>query len=247
MSAPPPVLEMLGVPVHAVTYRDTLSRFAAMIASGAPHQVCTVNPEFVMAAQGNPAFMAVLRQSALNLPDGQGLLWAARLRGQHLPERVAGSTLVWQLATQAAAQGWCVYLLGAGPGVAMAAAERLRAHAPGLMIVTDGADPHEADEIVTRVREAQPDVLLVAYGAPKQDLWIAAHAGRLQVPVMMGVGGSLDFVAGIAVRAPRWMQRLGLEWLHRLWREPWRWRRMLALPRFAWTVAVKRNAIRKVA
>lgn len=242
---PPPVLHILGVPVHDLTYADTLTAIAALIASREPHQLCTVNPEFVMAAQRDAEFRAILSRATLNLPDGVGLLWAARLRGHRLRQRVAGSTLVAMLAEQAAQHGWRLYFLGAGPGVAALAAEKLTAQYPGLTVITDPADPTptEAPAILARIHAARPDVLLVAYGAPKQDKWIAAYGPQASVPVMMGVGGSFDFIAGTAQRAPRWLQRLGLEWLHRLWNEPWRWRRMLALPQFAIAVLTRRQSV----
>jgi N-acetylglucosaminyldiphosphoundecaprenol N-acetyl-beta-D-mannosaminyltransferase len=118
---------------------------------------------------------------------------------------------------------------------------------PNLQIVgTYSGSPavEEEDEIVALVKQAGPDILFVAYGAPQQDKWIARNLEKLGVPLAMGVGGTLDFIAGVAVRAPRWVQRLGLEWLHRLCREPWRWRRMLALPRFVWLVILRRAKCR---
>jgi len=152
---------------------------------------------------------------------------------------VAGSTLVGQIAERAAQKGWRLYLLGARPGVADQAAGTLRARYPGVNIVgTFPGSPasEEQEAIVERILAARPDVLLVAFGAPAQDVWIARNQPRLHVPVVMGVGGSLDFIAGVAKRAPGWVQRIGLEWLYRLIREPWRWRRQLALPQFVWRV-----------
>ncbi len=225
--------------VDALTYADLLARIAAFIAEGTPHQIATVNPEFVMEARRNPAFAAALERADLCLADGVGLLWAARRLGRTLPERVTGSDGVPLIAQRAAEQGWRLYLLGAGPGVAQRTASILQARYPGLDVAGAYAgSPTDADaaEIVTRIREARPDILFVAYGAPKQDLWIAKHREALGVPVMMGVGGSFDFISGVQKRAPRWVQRVNLEWLFRLLAQPWRWRRQLALPRFAWAV-----------
>jgi N-acetylglucosaminyldiphosphoundecaprenol N-acetyl-beta-D-mannosaminyltransferase len=224
-----PAVEILGVPVHAVTMAQTLDWVAAAVAGGQPRQMCTANPEFVMLARRDPAFRAVLRQADLVLPDGVGLLWAAGRLGRRLPERVAGSDLIYRLAERGAAQGWRIYYLGAAEGVAARTAELLQARYPGLVVAgTFAGTPHpdEDEALVARIRPARPDVLLVAYGAPQQDLWIARNRERLGVPVSLGVGGSFDFVAGVAVRAPAWAQRLGLEWLHRLWRQPWRARRI---------------------
>jgi N-acetylglucosaminyldiphosphoundecaprenol N-acetyl-beta-D-mannosaminyltransferase len=138
---------------------------------------------------------------------------------------------------------WRLYFLGAAPGVADRVATILQARYPGLVIAgafPGSPAPAEEDDIVERIRAARSDVLLAAFGAPAQDLWIARNLSRLQVPVAMGVGGSLDFIAGVAKRAPVWIQRIGLEWLYRLIREPWRWRRQLALPRFVWQVLFAR-------
>lgn len=232
-------LRILGVRVDALTYADLLARIAAFIGEGTPHQIATVNPEFVMEARRNPAFAAALERSDLCLADGVGLLWAARRMGRTLPERVTGSDGVPMIAQRAAERGWRVYLLGAGPGVAQRTAGILQTRYPGLDVAGAYAGSPadaEAPEIITRIREARPDILFVAYGAPKQDLWIDKHRQELWAPVMMGVGGSFDFIAGVQKRAPRWLQRLNLEWLFRLLSQPWRWRRQLALPRFVWAV-----------
>ena len=222
---------ILGVRVDAVTMPQTLAWVEAAVATRQPRQICTANPEFVMTARRDPEFKRVLSGADLVLPDGVGLLWAARWAGARLPERVAGSDLIYRLAEQAGQRGWRIYLLGAAEGVAQAAAERLQGLYPGLVIAGTAAGdpgPAAAGALVAGVRAAQPDVLLVAYGAPAQDMWIAQHREALGVPVSLGVGGSFDFVAGVAQRAPVWVQRLGLEWLHRLWRQPWRARRIFS-------------------
>lgn len=232
-------LEILGVRVDVLTWETFDACVIEFIRRGRPHQAVTVNPEFIMAAQRNPTFRQVLNQSDLALADGWGVQAAARLLGQRLPDRVTGADGVPRLAALAARQGWRLFLLGAAPGVAERAAQVLQDRHPALRIVgTYAGSPHPADEdvIVPQVLAAQPDILFVAYGAPAQDLWIARNQDRLRVPLAMGVGGALDFVAGVRRRAPRWVQRAHLEWLYRLVQEPWRWRRQLALPRF--TLAV---------
>ena len=228
-------VEILGVRVDSVTYDDVIDIMSNWIDEGGPHQIATVNPEFVMAAQRDARFRGTLRSADLCVADGVGLLWAARLLGQSLPERVTGSDLVPRVAAEAAARGWRAYLLGAAPGVADATAQILTAQNPGLRIAgsfSGSPSALHAPAIVAWVRHARPDVLFVAYGAPAQDLWIAAHGDALGVPVMMGVGGAFDHIAGVQRRAPAWIQRLQLEWLYRLATQPWRWRRQLALPRF---------------
>jgi N-acetylglucosaminyldiphosphoundecaprenol N-acetyl-beta-D-mannosaminyltransferase len=165
-----------------------------------------------------------------------GVLWAARQLGAPLYQRVTGSDGIYQICELAAATGWRVYLLGARAGVAEQAAQILMARYPGLQIAgTYAGSPADDDwpAIYARLTAAQPDILFVAYGHPRQDLWIDKHRHELPVKVAMGIGGAIDFVAGVTHRAPLWMQRLGLEWLHRLIRQPWRWRRVVKLPIFA--------------
>jgi N-acetylglucosaminyldiphosphoundecaprenol N-acetyl-beta-D-mannosaminyltransferase len=229
MQISPRPISILGVRIHAVSVAETLAWIEAAVAARAPRQICTGNPEFLMAARRDREFFDVLNRADLVVPDGVGLLIAAWWLGARLPERVAGSDLIYRIAERAARRGWRLFFLGAAEGVAAKAAERLRSLYPGLEVVgTLAGSPKVEDEdaIVAHVRAAQPDILLVAYGAPRQDKWIARNKERLSVPVSIGVGGAFDFVAGEARRAPVWMQRLGLEWLHRLWRQPWRVRRI---------------------
>lgn len=239
-------VQILGIPIDNLTYEGMLARIADFITGERTYQICTVNPEFVMAAQQDEDFMMVLNQADLCLPDGIGILWAAQRQGKPLQERVAGVDSVVRIAERAAQMGWRLYMLGAAPGVARQAADILRTRYPGVCIAgTHSGSPAQEDEadIFARVDASGADVLFVAYGAPKQDKWIARNSMRLNVHVAMGVGGAFDFISGVARRAPRWIQFLGLEWLHRLIREPWRWRRQTALPRFVW--AVMRETSRK--
>lgn len=227
---------LLGVRVDDITLAEAVAWAEHVIQQGEPRQVATVNVEFLMAARRDRAFRETLNRTALNVPDSVGVFWGARLLGWKLRERVPGVDLAWGLAELAARRGYGLFLLGAAEGVAARAAERLRQAYPALRVVGTHAgspDPGEEEEIVGRVQAARPHILLVAYGAPRQDLWIARNRARLGVPLAMGVGGTLDYIAGIVPRAPCWIRRLGLEWLYRLCRQPWRWRRMLALPRYA--------------
>jgi N-acetylglucosaminyldiphosphoundecaprenol N-acetyl-beta-D-mannosaminyltransferase len=233
-------VHILGVPIDPATFESMLASIAAWTArADRVYQICTVSPEFVMIAQDDPGFMQVLRTADLCVADGVGLLLAARYVGQSLPERVTGSDGVPLIARRAARDGWRLFLLGAAPGVAEQAAARLIEQNPGLQIAgayAGSPSPDEEDDIIARVNASGADILLVAYGAPRQDEWIARNRARLKVKVAMGVGGTFDFIAGIVPRAPRWMQRVALEWLYRLVKQPWRWRRMLRLPRFVWAV-----------
>ncbi|MGA9350139.1 MAG: WecB/TagA/CpsF family glycosyltransferase [Anaerolineae bacterium] len=241
----PPTSTILGVRTDNVNYSEALSLIEGFLESGTPHQVVTVNPEFMVAAQSDDDFRNILNASSLALPDGVGLLWAAGFLGRPLRERVTGTDTVQRVAALAAQKDCSLFLLGAASGVAVATAARLCQTYPGLRIAgTHAGSPvlEEEDEIVRLIQKAKPDILFVAYGAPQQDKWIARNLERLGVPVAMGVGGAFDFISGRAKRAPRWLQRLGLEWLHRLCHEPWRWRRMLALPKFVWLVVRERLA-----
>ncbi len=238
-----------GVRVDRVSQQQALDTIERIIAQRREHdgqqqcqQVVTVNPEFLMAAQRDRVFQRSINEAALVVADGMGIVWATRYLREPVPERITGTDLLPVLAQRCAAQGYRLYLLGAAPGVAELAAERLRTLVPGLQIVGTYAGspaPAEEDEIIERVRAAEADVLCVAYGAPAQDLWIYRNLTRLPVAVAIGVGGAYDFLSGRQRRAPAAMQRLGLEWLYRLYREPWRWRRMLALPQSALLVLLK--------
>jgi len=243
MAAPLPALRILGVPIHDVTCDEALEWIGRWVTKGGCHQIATVNPEFVIAARRDAAFRAVLERADLCLPDGVGVTLAARYLGRPLRQRVAGVDLVEAIAARAAAEGWRLFLLGAAPGVAQRAAEVLRARNLGLVVCgTYAGSParEEEEEITRRVRDAGADVLLVAYGAPAQDLWIARNLARTGAMVGLGVGGAFDYIAGVIPRAPAWVRRLGFEWLYRLMRQPWRWRRQLALPQFALLVLLRR-------
>jgi N-acetylglucosaminyldiphosphoundecaprenol N-acetyl-beta-D-mannosaminyltransferase len=237
-------LFILGVRVDGVTFDQAVAFMEAFINEGRPHQVVTVNPEFVMVAQRDAEFRSIINHAALALPDGVGVWWASRRLGCPVPDRIPGVDLVDRLASLSAQRGYRLFLLGAMPGVAERAARALCDRYPPLVIAgTYGGSPRPAEEdaIVACIRASRPHILLVAYGAPAQDRWISRHLERLEVPVCIGVGGSFDYLAGVRPRAPGWLRRAGLEWLHRLMTQPWRWRRMLALPRFAWQVLRDRH------
>lgn len=235
-----PRIRVLGLPVDGITYDRWFDLIDGWKRDGGRgRQVCTTNPEFIMIAQDDVNFANILKRADLCVPDGVGLLWAARRLGQPLPERVTGSDGVPRIAEQAAKRGWKLFFLGAAEGVAQAAADILRERYPELQIVgvhSGSPAPEEEDAIAAMVNASGADMLFVAYGAPNQDKWIARNLPRLRVCMAMGVGGSFDFIAGTVPRAPVWMQRLGLEWLFRLIRQPWRIRRMMRLPRFVWAV-----------
>lgn len=233
----PRCVNVLGVRVDDVTYPEALAMLQLAIESRTPHVVTTPNPEFVMLARQDADFRSVLARAALNIPDGIGLLLAARLAGGRLRQHVQGTDLVLALAAQSVQRGWRWFLLGGHGDVSSRAAYALRDQFPGLQIAgaTPGS-PLPADDPAVRatLEAAAPiDILLVAYGAPKQEHWLDRNLALLGIPVGIGVGGVFNYLTGDAPRAPSWLRRLHLEWLHRLLTQPWRWRRQLALPQFA--------------
>lgn len=254
--------QVLGLPVDPVSLEEAVAIVTRWCESeGGGRQVITSNPELVMRArapgEAGEALRAVVARADLVVADGIGLVWGARLLGNALPGRVAGADLAERLCQEAASRGWRLFLWGGAPGVAREAAARLRVRYPELQVVgTEHGylEGRAEDEALRRLREARPDLLLVGMGAPRQELWIdrlrfpGRPAGRSRGParpaaparVMIGVGGVLDVWAGRKSRAPRWVQRLGLEWLYRTVREPWRLRRLAALPRFVAAVLVER-------
>lgn len=238
-----PSFYILGLPVHGMTYAQLLDQIGAWIqADDGAHHVNTINPEFMVVAQKDGVFRSLLRRADLNVPDGVGLLWAARHLGHPMPERITGSDGLPIIAERAAREGWSLFMLGAGPGVADKAAAALTSRFPGLKIVgTYEGSPRGEEEasIVERVNASGADILFMAYGTPAQEKWIARNLPRLQVKVAIGVGGAFDFAAGTVPRAPVWMQKAGIEWLYRLYLQPWRIKRMTRLPRFV--VAVLRR------
>ncbi|RPF47218.1 N-acetylmannosaminyltransferase [Thermodesulfitimonas autotrophica] len=239
-------INILGAPVDAVTVAAAVARVSELIARGGTHQVVTLNPEYLYRAQREPDLLAIAREASLVTADGVGIVWAASVHGYSLPERVTGIDLLVALCDRAAAEGWRVFFLGGQPGVAAAAASRLKAEYPGLMIAGEHHGYFTADEeamVLEKIKAAAPQLLFVGLGAPKQERWIYKYRQQLGNVVAMGVGGSFDVLSGRTKRAPAWMQRWGLEWLGRLFYEPHRWRRMLVLPRFALLVlrAVKGN------
>jgi N-acetylglucosaminyldiphosphoundecaprenol N-acetyl-beta-D-mannosaminyltransferase len=225
---------VLGVPVAVCP--SVLEAALALHGRGGGQNV-TLNAEMTMAALADPALAAVIEAASLVIPDGSGVVWALGRQGRRV-RRSPGIELARQLLEHASRQGWRVALVGASPQVMAALTARLAQDFPSLQLVMqmDGYRPAEAwPELERQLLALQPDLVLVALGVPRQELWIqalpAARSG-----LWMGVGGSFDVWAGLKKRAPAWMGALHIEWLYRLLKEPYRWRRMLALPRFAWAV-----------
>lgn len=221
--------DVCGLPVDVISTEETVRRVlqACREGGGDPLTVFSCNVDMVVKAHRDPAFGATLGSADLLTADGMPVVWLGRLLGAPFPERVAGSELVPRIGEACAEEGRSVFLFGAAPGVADAAAGRLREASPTLRIA--GAfsppmgfeeDPALLQQALSRVRDAAPDVLFVAMGAPRQERFIQAHKASLGAKAILGIGGSLDMLAGRVRRAPVFVQRAGLEWLWRLVQEP---------------------------
>jgi N-acetylglucosaminyldiphosphoundecaprenol N-acetyl-beta-D-mannosaminyltransferase len=219
--------EILRIPIAITDYEQAMDVMDSMVEQREPGYVCAAPVHAVMVAQDDPEMYEALRRSTLTVPDGMPLVWAARLQGAPVPERVAGSDVTWSLAGAAARARASVYLLGGAPGTAELAAERLRRQFPGLVVagvlsppLGFERDPDQLAVIAAALTVARPSIVFVGLGFPKQEKLIEWLRPRFPDTWFMSVGGSLDFIAGRIDRAPRWMQAAGLEWLHRLTHEP---------------------------
>ena len=240
-----PTRTILGVKIHALSKEEVKALLAEeALQQGKQFVVATVNAEMVMLAGESPQFADLLAAADLVVPDGAGVVWAARYQNNPVPERVPGVDLTQALLAYAAQHGRKVFFFGAAPGVAEQAAVRASQMHPGLIVAgtRNGYFTEEqSPAIIAEINAAQTDLLFVALGVPKQEQWIHAHRNELLPRVIMGVGGTLDVLAGKVKRAPVWMQRASLEWLYRLLCQPSRFIRMLALPRFVLAVLFDKN------
>lgn len=237
-------VNVLGIPVDSITMESAVAKIETFIQDSEPHLIATANAEMVMMAQQDSELRNILSSASLVVPDGAGVVWAARYQGQQVYERVAGFDLTQKLLAEAGKKGYRIYLFGAGPGVAMKAKQTAEERYPGINIIKtrDGYfSAADENEIIEDISRAQPHILLVALGVPKQEKWLSRNLKRLQVPVCIGVGGTLDVMAGTVKRAPLWMQQANLEWLYRLLKQPQRAIRMLALPRFVLKVILDKK------
>jgi N-acetylglucosaminyldiphosphoundecaprenol N-acetyl-beta-D-mannosaminyltransferase len=223
--------DVLGFRVARLGLDETVVRCRDAIASGVRLYQASINAAKLVNARGDERLAEVLHRADLLSPDGQSIVWASRVLGDPLPERVAGIDLMFRLLDLAEREGFSVFVLGARTDVLEAAIRKIGEWHPHLDVVGSHHgyfDDNEGESICALINRAQPQLLLVAMSSPRKEFWVEANAGRLDVPVIVGVGGSIDIVAGVAARAPRWMQRGGLEWAFRLVQEPRRlWRRYL--------------------
>lgn len=238
-------IEILSIPIWNVTMDEAKDYIFQCIDDGKAAVVATANAEMVMRAQTDEGLARVLKTADMVVPDGAGVLWAAEQQGQRFKERVTGFDLAYRLLKEAVRDQTPVYLFGGAEGIARQAAENCenkfgKLHIAGIHSGFFTAD--EESKIIADIREQGTRILLVALGVPKQELWIEKHIAELGPCVCIGVGGTLDVLAGKSVRAPEWMQNNRLEWLYRLLREPSRFRRMLALPRFVAAVRMQKRS-----
>ncbi|MDQ6420919.1 WecB/TagA/CpsF family glycosyltransferase [Paenibacillus sp. LHD-117] len=241
MSKQPPTVPIFGIPFSKMSMDETVSYLTAAIEEGRQTHVITANPIMIMTALDNPEFANIMKRADLIVPDGAGVVWAAKYGGNPVAERVTGFDLMHRLLEQGEKRRWRAYLLGTSQEIIEAAAEKLQLQYPQVKIVgyrNGFFGPDDDAEIVDEIRELQPHLLFIARGMEKE-AWNVQYKEKLGVPFIMGVGGSFDVVSGKLKRAPMLFQRLRLEWLYRLLQEPTRYKRMLALPKFV--VKVIRN------
>lgn len=232
-------VDVLDVHVHNVSMQEALQRIQGFIAERGPHHVVTLDASMCVLAGRDLELRRIIQQAHLITPDSAGVLWACRRSGHPLQERVSGVDLVERLCALSSKAGIRLFFLGAAPGVAEQAAETMRARYPGCQIVGTQDGYYRRDQepaVLQAIQDAAPHVLCVALGIPKQEKWIDTRRSALDVPVMIGVGGTFDVLSGRVPRAPRWMQRAGLEWLHRLIRNPRKLAKVRTLPVFVWRV-----------
>jgi N-acetylglucosaminyldiphosphoundecaprenol N-acetyl-beta-D-mannosaminyltransferase len=227
----PPPVDLMGTPLHPVTMSETIALVDRAILTRRPLRHLAMNAAKLVALRNDPALRASIEAADLITADGQSIVWASRLLGRPVPERVTGIDLMHGALDLATRKGYRVFTLGARADVVRDAVEVLQQRFPGLRMVgaIDGYfTPAQEPAVVRRIVAARPDMLFVALSSPKKERFLAEHEGEMGVPFCMGVGGSLDVIAGRVRRAPRLLQRLGLEWLFRLAQEPRRlWRRYL--------------------
>lgn len=228
-------VKILNVAIDAVTNKEALEIAAGYIESHSTKKIYTPNPEIVMMAQTNDSIMRLLNEGDLVVPDGIGLIVASKLKKLELKERVAGVDLVDNILGFCAKEKKSFFILGGKPGIAELACEKIKELHLGVEVAGfyhGYFKDNEEEMIINKINNVEPDVVFVCLGAPRQEIWIDKHHKEINCKLIMGVGGSVDIYAGTVKRAPLIFQNLGLEWFYRLIKEPWRFKRMLVLPKF---------------
>lgn len=242
-------IDILGVKVSNINKKEAIEVARNFLFDGSQHIIATPNPEMAVLALKDAEFALVFDRADLCLPDGVGLMLAGKLFGTSLKERITGSDFVLDLAGVAEKEGKSIYLLGASEGVAKKAGEKLKEKYPNLKIAgtESGGEVFNLNEsekknLLEKINSVAPDILFVALGQVKQEKWIVENISKVpSVKIATGIGGAFDFIAGNAKRAPKWMQKIGLEWLWRLILEPWRAKRIWnATAVFGWKCVLRK-------
>jgi len=235
ISPSPDSVRILGFRIDRVSMDSALACIENFIAERVPRYLVTADASMVVTAKEDPELAGIVDRADLVTPDGAGILWASRKLRTPITDKVSGVDLVAQMVRLSAEKGYRIFFFGAGPGVAQEAADNLLKRYPGAHIVgtRDGYfKPDQEAEIVAQIKAAKPDMLFVAMGIPKQEKWITRYKDEIGVPVSAGIGGSFDVYSGRVKRAPMFMQRNGLEWLHRLAANPKKIGKVMTLPKF---------------
>jgi len=237
-------IKMYGLPIDVVTMESAFERFKQLIDRSAFSFICTPNTEVIMVAQEDKELMEVLKASDMNIPDGIGLIIASKIHKLGLIERVTGVDMMEKMLEFCDYSRKSIYILGGKPGIAEKAVNNIRKKYENVEIKGYKHGYFKMDEendIIESINKVSPDILFVALGAPKQEKWMYNHRKDLNVKVAIGVGGGVDIWAGTAKRAPKIFRVLGLEWFYRLIKEPWRFKRMLVLPKFMLQVIMSKD------
>ncbi len=234
-------IRILGVRIDCIDMPSAVQKAEEFILSGSPHLIVTADASAIVIAQSDEELRSIINDASMVTPDSAGIMMASKWYGQPLIAKVSGVDLTVELAQLGAQKGYSAYLLGAAPGVAEEAAENLKERFPNLMIAGTHHGFFDDDEkIVEEIASSCARMLFVATGIPKQEKWIAKYIDRLGIGVAMGVGGTFDVLSGRVKRAPVWMRRHGLEWVHRLAGNPKKISKVMTLPKFLWLVGTDR-------
>lgn len=231
--------DVLGCNIDIINMGQALDLLEHLVKAEKGQQVITLNAEIAYKSTRDSALQDIINSARLVTADGIGIVWAAKVMGYDIKERITGVDLLFNLCRLAAQKSWRIYIFGAAPGVADTAARNLIRLYPGLQIAGTQHgyyQPGEIEDVINKINESHPDILLVGLGAPKQEFWIYENKNKLDAAIMMGVGGSLDIAAGTKKRAPDFFIQMNLEWMYRLITEPARIKRQYALPLFAFKV-----------
>lgn len=244
-------INILGVPVHKVDMNEALNVSSSFFDTDKKSVIVTPNSEIVMMAKDDEKFLNIIKEADLVIPDGIGLVIASKIIKNPLNERVTGIDLMENILNYCNENNKSIFILGGKPGIADRAVENIVKKYPNIKksgsyhgyfkghhIGHEGHD--EEKEVINKINELKPDILFVAFGAPKQELWIQRYKDEVNTSILMGVGGSVDVYAGEVQRAPEFYQKFGLEWFYRLVKEPWRYKRMMLLPKFIVQVVIKK-------